>query len=77
METIGEKTTKMLARLLVGVVIASGAGAWAAAAVSADPNPFSTLSCACPETAPQGSPLLTDQIVQGIQQGLADPTVPQ
>ncbi len=61
----------MIARLLVGVAIALGVAGWTAASANADPNPFSTLSCSCWEPAPPGSPLLTDEIDQGIQQGLS------
>ncbi len=67
----------MIAKLLVGVVIALGAAGWAAASAGADPNPFSTLSCSCQETAPPGSPILTDKIDQGLQQGLSDPAMVQ
>jgi len=65
----------VIARLLVGVAIALGATGWTAASASADPNPFSTLSCACQETAPPGSPLLTEKIEQGLQHGLTSPDV--
>jgi hypothetical protein len=48
----------------------------AAAPASADstsattnPNPFATLSCACHENAPAGSPMLKDEIARGIAEG--------
>ena len=63
----------MIARLLVGVVIALGASGWAAATANADPSPFSTLSCSCQEPAPAGSADFADGIEQGIQQGLVAP----
>lgn len=66
---------QVIARLLVGVAVAFGAAGWAAASVSADPNPFSTLSCACKETEPPGSPVLTEKIEQGIQYGLSSPDI--
>jgi len=61
----------MIAKLLVGVAIALGATSWAAGSAGADPDPFSTLSCACQETAPPGSPALTEKIEQGLQYGLS------
>jgi hypothetical protein len=36
---------------------------------NAGPNPFSTLSCNCQETAPPGSPALKAEIHRGIQEG--------
>lgn len=65
----------MIPKLLVGVALALGAASWTAASATAnaDPSPFSTLSCSCQEQAPPGSPVLTDNINQGIQQGLSAP----
>lgn len=60
----------MIPKLLVGVGLVLGAAGWTAATATADPNPFSHLSCSCQETAPPGSPALTDKIQRGIQRGL-------
>lgn len=60
----------MIPKLLVGVGLVLAASGWTAVSANADPNPFSHLSCACQETAPPGSPALTDKITRGIQQGL-------
>jgi len=61
----------MIAKIVVGSAIALGAVVGCAASASADPSPFGTLSCSCPETAPAGSPVLIEKIDQGIQQGLS------
>jgi hypothetical protein len=61
----------MIPKLLVGVALALGATAWTAASANADPSPFSTLSCACQESTPPGSPAFSDNIKRGIQQGLS------
>ncbi len=65
----------MIPKLLVGVAIALGTAGWAAASANADPSPFNTLSCSCQEPAPAGSVVRTDNINQGIQQGLSAPGV--
>jgi hypothetical protein len=70
---------EMIAKIVVGSAIALGAAVGWAASASADPSPspFGTLSCSCPETAPAGSPVLTEKIDQGIQQGLSGLPVDQ
>ncbi|OBH27616.1 hypothetical protein A5692_24090 [Mycobacterium sp. E342] len=62
----------MIPKLLVGVALTLGAASWSAASANADPSPFTTLSCACQETAPAGSTTLIDKLDRGIQQGLSD-----
>lgn len=62
----------MIAKMLVGGVIALGIAAGATATAHADPSPFNTLSCSCQETAPAGSTTLMDKVDRGIQQGLSD-----
>ncbi|WP_197283493.1 hypothetical protein [Mycobacterium sp. Marseille-P9652] len=44
-----------------------------AAQAGADPTAFGGLTCACHETAPPGSAVLTDKINQGIHDGLGTP----
>ncbi|MBW0014236.1 hypothetical protein [Mycobacterium sp.] len=68
---------RILAEILVGAAIAAGAvintAAPAAAdpdAVSTEPNPYGTLGCNCPETAPAHSPQLSEEIRRGIREGL-------
>ncbi|OBB65526.1 MULTISPECIES: hypothetical protein [unclassified Mycobacterium] len=56
-------------RMLVYAAIAVGLGLVAAGPAGADPSPFSTLSCGCPETAPAGSPARGDEITRGIRAG--------
>ena len=34
------------------------------------PNPYGTLGCNCRETAPAGSPQLSEEINRGIREGL-------
>lgn len=41
----------------------------AAPPAGADPNPFNSLSCNCPETAPPGSAARGDEIARGIRLG--------
>lgn len=60
---------RVIAEILVGAAIALGSGVGGAAPASADPDPFSTLSCSCQETAPAGSPALRDEINRGIAEG--------
>ena len=69
----------MIPKLLVGVALAFGAAGWTAASATAnaDPSPFNTLSCTCQDQVPVGSPILTDNIKKGIQQGLAAPEFTQ
>ncbi len=69
----------MIPKLLVGVVLVFGAAGWTAASATAnaDPSPFNTLSCSCQDQAPPGSPVLTDKVKQGIQEGLSAPQFTQ
>ncbi|WP_082977236.1 hypothetical protein [Mycobacterium sp. 852002-50816_SCH5313054-b] len=67
-----------LAKMLGGFAVAAGCCVAATApahadpdAVGADPNPFGTLRCGCPETAPPGSAERRDEIARGIREGLA------
>jgi hypothetical protein len=70
-------TRRVITEILVGAAIALGAGLAAAAPAAAgpttigpDPSPYSTLGCNCRETAPAGSPQLSDNIRRGIREGL-------
>ncbi|MGD1237657.1 hypothetical protein [Mycobacterium seoulense] len=58
-------TTRMLAYL----AIVLGFGLVGAAPAGADPSPFNTLSCGCPETAPAGSAARKDEITRGLRLG--------
>jgi hypothetical protein len=68
---------QVMTKILIVVAVALGSSAGAAAApVGADPNPigsapnsFGGLSCSCRETAPPGSPVLREEIEQGIREG--------
>ena len=70
-------TRRVITKILVGAAIALGAGLAAAAPAAAgpnpigtDPNPYGTLGCNCRETAPAGSPQLSEEINRGFRQGL-------
>ena len=67
--------TKVLAGALVGASVAAAAAVGVAAPAGADPSAFGVLSCGCHETAPADSALFTNNVQQGIQQGLSDPGV--
>ena len=67
---------QVMTKILIAVAVALGSSVGGAAPVHADPNPigsapnsFGGLSCSCRETAPPGSPLLKEEIEQGIQEG--------
>ena len=67
---------QLITKILIGAAVALGAYVGGAAPVSADPNPiggapnpFGGLSCSCRETAPPGSPVLREEIEQGIREG--------
>ncbi|MDT7719959.1 MAG: hypothetical protein QOE94_970 [Mycobacterium sp.] len=67
---------QVITKILIGAAVALGAYVGGAAPVSADPNPigsapnpFGGLSCSCQETAPPGSPVLREEIEQGIREG--------
>jgi hypothetical protein len=62
--------------VVVVVAVALDSSVGEAAPVGADPNPigsapnsFGGLSCSCRETAPPGSPVLREEIEQGIREG--------
>jgi hypothetical protein len=62
----------VIIKVLVGAAIALGAVLGIPAPASADPSPFGTLGCSCrPQVAgPDGTAPVTDQMDQGIQNGL-------
>jgi hypothetical protein len=67
---------QVMTKILIVVAVALGSSAAGAAPVGADPNPigsapnsFGGLSCSCRETAPPGSPVLREEIEQGIRDG--------
>ena len=69
---------QMITKIIVSAAIVLGSLVVRAAPASADansagtnPNPFSTLSCNCRETAPTGSPALLEEIARGIRKGLS------
>jgi hypothetical protein len=61
---------EMITKLLVSRAIVLGAAVGLAAPAGAAPNPFSNLGCSCQTPGPATSPVGTDQINQGIQDGL-------
>src|ERR1700741_3164403 len=76
-------TRRVITKILVGAAIAAGAGpragARAAAAppppagpnpIGTEPSPYGTLGCNCRETAPAGSPQLSEEINRGFREGL-------
>lgn len=44
------------------------------ASVNADPNPFGDLKCSCDQPVPGQHRHAVQQIMQGIEQGLSDPS---
>jgi hypothetical protein len=74
---------RAITKTLVGVAIAFGCFVGGAATASADPdafgkdpdayagepNPFGGFSCSCYETAPAGSPALSEEINRGLREG--------
>jgi hypothetical protein len=69
---------QMITKVLVSAAIVLGSVVVGAAPASADansagtdPNPFGVLSCSCRETAPPGSPVLTEEMKRGIRAGLS------
>ena len=62
----------MITKVLFGAAIALSAAAGVATPASADPSSFGTLGCSCqpPVVAPPGKAPATDQVDQGIQNGL-------
>jgi hypothetical protein len=83
--------TVLMTRTLISAAIALGSCVGLAAPASADSNPanadrnpYSTLSCSCQETSPDGSPGVREEIHRGIQEGhsaslpgLPQPTQPR
>ena len=62
----------MIRNILFGAAIALAAAVSVATPASADPSPFGTLGCSCqpPVVAPGGKAPATNQMDQGIQNGL-------
>jgi hypothetical protein len=62
----------VIKKILFGAAIALVAAAGVATPASADPSAFGTLGCSCtpPVAAPDGKAPATDQVDQGIQNGL-------
>jgi hypothetical protein len=61
---------------MISAAIVLGSGVALAAPATAgpnstgtDPNPYSGFSCNCQETAPPGSPALSEEINRGIREG--------
>ena len=70
-QVAGHRRHRLIMKLLTGFPIAVGCCVAGAAPVGADPNPFSTLSCSCRQTAPVGSADPREEIDRGIQEGLS------
>jgi hypothetical protein len=62
----------VITKVLFGAAIALAAAAGVATPASAGPSSFGTLGCSCkpPVTVPDGKAPVTDQVDQGIQNGL-------
>jgi hypothetical protein len=62
----------MITRVLFSAAVAFGAAVGVAVPVSADPSVFGVLSCSCGggPTAAVGGPTVSDQINDGIRDGL-------
>jgi hypothetical protein len=62
----------VIKKILFGAAIAFSAAVGIATPASADPSAFGTLGCSCkpPVTATDGRAPATDQMDQGIQNGL-------
>lgn len=69
MNAISKRFTLFMA-LLACVGIALGM----TASVNADPNPFGDLKCSCDQPVPGQHRHAVQQIMQGIEQGLSDPS---
>jgi hypothetical protein len=62
----------LIRKILFGTAIALAAAVSVATPVSADPSAFGTLGCTCtpPAAAPDDKAPVTDQMDQGIKNGL-------
>jgi hypothetical protein len=62
----------VIKKILFGAAIALVAAVGVATPASADPSAFGTLGCSCtpPVAAPDGKAPATDQVDQGIKNGL-------
>jgi hypothetical protein len=63
---LGDRT---IARILLSIAIALGAAVMGAPPTGADPSPFNTLSCDCPQQTAPGSQARRDRINQGLRAG--------
>jgi hypothetical protein len=59
-------------KVLIGNAIKVAAAVEVSAPAGAEPSAFNVLSCSCPQTVPNDSSRVRDQINQGIQDGLLD-----
>lgn len=59
----------MIAKIALGVVLAMGSSV--GTPVSADPNPFGTLSCSCRDAPSVGGKVQKHEIDRGISDGLS------
>ena len=64
----------MITKVLVSAGIAVAAAVGTAAPAGADPSAFGVLSCSCDQAVPAsaGVPSVTDQVNEGIQNGISD-----
>ena len=64
----------MIMKVLFSAAVALGVAVGVALPVSADPSAFGVLSCSCAggPTIAVGEPTVSDQVNDGIQDGLAD-----
>jgi hypothetical protein len=62
----------VIRKVLIGAAIAFSAAAGSATPANADPSAFGALGCSCkpPVAVPGGKAPATDQVDQGIQNGL-------
>lgn len=62
----------MITKVLFGATIALGVALGVAAPAGADPSSFGVLGCSCtpPVADPNGKAPVSDQVDQGIQNGL-------
>jgi hypothetical protein len=62
----------VIKKVLFGAAIVFSTAAGVATPAGADPSPFGTLGCSCrsPVAAPDGKAPATDQMDEGIQNGL-------